>query len=355
MSTAGLLRYAPPATLPMPLPSLPPKTTFGGDSSPEGRRITKYMDSVRDLLTLPTSSGPVGLHLSIGLPTGSDLLTHHDLDNFLEPLATHIGPACIGRASATKAIGFSSMLSLGPVEVAASEPEGKWSTATLDGPGLSDRARREFGRSLVAHAAPLPWGPVELEIATRLGSHRNLVSAWKRLIDALVPILGRAPGKAEFDIEDGRITTLVINQEIDHSLGDQVQARLWWRLAGPAVGGGPSLSYDPFEAPSATARDRPAVARASPDEQSAGRPSEIELITTLKQLQDVQNRRAGFVVITDTASPARIHRAGCPGVKESNFIRKVIDNQMRNGKYFHAGTAEAANSRWPRLSAHSCV
>jgi len=32
----------------------------------------------------------LGIHLEVGLATSVDLLTHNDLEHYLEPLATHI-------------------------------------------------------------------------------------------------------------------------------------------------------------------------------------------------------------------------------------------------------------------------
>lgn len=154
------------------------------------------MESIGGLLMSPATDAPIGLHVVLGLPPATDLLTHHDLDNFLEPLATHIGPMRIARASATKAIGSRSMLTLGPVEQAPPQPEGKWFSATVESDGLSNPARRRFGRALAQKADPLPWGPVELEVSVRLGARRNIVSAWKALIDSVVVILGRVPGKS---------------------------------------------------------------------------------------------------------------------------------------------------------------
>jgi hypothetical protein len=157
-SATRFLRYTAPTTPPVHLPSLPPKTTFGGVESAEGRRIAEYMEGIRELLVLPATDAVVGLHLAVGLPPMTDLLTHHDLDNFLEPLATRIGPSRIGRASATKAIASDSGLTLGPVALAPPEPEGEWLSATLDSDGLSNPSRRRLGRVLADQAEPLPWG-----------------------------------------------------------------------------------------------------------------------------------------------------------------------------------------------------
>jgi hypothetical protein len=44
------IRYAPPRGARVELPRIPPKTTFGGAGSHEGRRITAYMEEIAPLL-----------------------------------------------------------------------------------------------------------------------------------------------------------------------------------------------------------------------------------------------------------------------------------------------------------------
>jgi hypothetical protein len=280
------------------------------------------------------------------------VLVHHDLDNFLEPLATHLGPRRIVRASATKRGGGASTLTIGPV-VPSGEPEGEWCSATVAAAGLnSDLAKRAVGRDVARQARPLPWGPVELEIAMRVGAERDPVKAWKPIIDSLVAILGRAPGKSEFDIEDGRIVRLAIHRHVDVSLQHAVEARLWWRMSGSRIVEGPSLSYDVLHT-RPTGGDPGAASRsAAPARAPASR---FETITTIERLQEVQLAREGFVLITDNANPTRLHRAGCTAIREENFLLKVVANGMRNGQYLHTRDLAAARDRWRRRTEHGCV
>jgi hypothetical protein len=199
----------------------------------------------------------------------------------------------------------------------------------------------------------VPWGPVELEVALRIGAERNAVAAWKPVIDSLVAILGRAPGKTEFDIEDGRIVALAIHQEIDRSLGHAVQAQLWWRAAGPGASAGPALAYEV-----GSADEGPAVPASGPrgaSARTAPPADDFEVIATLARLRELQASAAGYVIITDTASPPRMHRAGCAAIREENFVGKVIERGMRNGRYLHALDSDSARRRWPRLTKHGCV
>src|SRR5438067_1243347 len=114
---------------PIVLPGVPPKTTLGGARSPEGRRIAAYMDEIGHLIE-PWSTEPeqdLGMSLCVGLPEDADLLVHHDLDNFLEPFATHLGSSRVAYARATKAHRDSSMLTLGPATPTTDALEG-WHT-----------------------------------------------------------------------------------------------------------------------------------------------------------------------------------------------------------------------------------
>src|SRR3954470_21434468 len=136
-------RFAPPAGTPIELPSVPPKTTFGGPRSVEGRRITTYLEDIATIIApwVQDLSSEISMHLAVGLPAGTDLLVHHDLDNFLEPLATHLGGHRIARARATKRIAPTTSLTIAPA-APGEEPSGEWHAATIEGPGLSQAGRR---------------------------------------------------------------------------------------------------------------------------------------------------------------------------------------------------------------------
>src|SRR4051794_4598810 len=200
-AVAPFARFAPPDSEPVALPRVPPKTTFGGPRSPEGLRIIAFMDEIARLLAAGREAreGPLGLALAIGLPSTTNLLIHHDLDNFLEPLATALASPALCFASATKQHGPVTTLSIGPVAPARAEAGG-WECTRAQCEGVSAPGRRALGREVAAQAEPLPWGPVELDLALRGGAQRDWVGAWKPVIDSLVAILGRRAGASEFDI-----------------------------------------------------------------------------------------------------------------------------------------------------------
>jgi hypothetical protein len=350
-------RFAPPAAEPLSLPRVPPKTTFGGRHSPEGRRITAFMDEIAPLLACGRGAdeAPLGVALCVGLPSGTDLLTHHDLDNFLEPLATALASPRLSFAAATKGHGAVSTLRIGPVEPSTAEPHA-WNWARARCQSLSTPGRRALGGQVAAQAEPVPWGPVELDLALQVGTRREWVRAWKPVLDSLVAILGRRPGASEFDIEDGRIVALALHREIDPRLGDAIAVDIRWRLL-EALPGGPPLTYEVLGQP--PDRNPTPIPAADPVPTSPPRtrsgPHTFEPILTLERLRELRQATGGFIIITDNARPPRIHSAGCRNLEERFFVAKVIENGGRNGAYFFTRNADAARARWARLSEHVCV
>lgn len=320
-------------------------------------------DIASDLAPFVTDpAGDLGIHLEVGLASSVDPLTQNDLDNYLEPLANHISHGRLVAAWVTKKHGDQSTLVLGSVEP-TSVPLSGWMRGTAFAAGLSVPGKRELGRQIAQQAQPMPWGPIELEVAVRASSAEGWVRAWKPVIDSLVPILGRLPGKTEFDIEDGRVVYLALHGEVDRSLIHAVEVEVWWRAAerSETTAASPaSLSYrvGPLAAgvPHEQSAPRLRGGKRRPRADPADWPQlDIALIGDLEQFRATQGTDRGFVVITDDANPVRIHRAGCSGVKEENFVRKVIQNGMRTGEYFGVTDVQVARQLWPALSEHSCV
>jgi len=50
-----------------------------------------------------------------------------------------------------------------------------------------------------------------------------------------------------------------------------------------------------------------------------------------------------------------MHVADCTAVMERYFVTKVLENAMRNGKYFFVANAAQAGRLWPALAAHDCA
>ena len=59
----------------------------------------------------------------------------------------------------------------------------------------------------------------------------------------------------------------------------------------------------------------------------------IEIIDE-KQFQIIQNKGAGYILITDIATGNKIHLPFCTCVTSKNFFEKVIINKCENGQYY---------------------
>ncbi|WP_415281431.1 hypothetical protein [Candidatus Nitrososphaera sp. FF02] len=44
-------------------------------------------------------------------------------------------------------------------------------------------------------------------------------------------------------------------------------------------------------------------------------------------------RTDGFIVIVDSASGKKVHKAGCSWVTKKNFEEKVVENEREHGRY----------------------
>lgn len=74
--------------------------------------------------------------------------------------------------------------------------------------------------------------------------------------------------------------------------------------------------------------------------------SRYQEIKTVKQFETIRNRGEGFVVITDTANPNKIHTPDCRWVARKNFEEKVIVNRCKNGHYYWTDNIKLAAKRF---------
>lgn len=179
----------------------------------------------------------------------------------------------------------------------------------------------------------------------RLGPRRNLASAWKAIIDSLVAILGRRPGKKEFDIEDGRIVSLSLHRSVDDNVGDHVHLMLWWRAATGVVSHGPRLTYDVGATVATTDASRPSGIAGKRLSQPGG-----STIATVEQFRGAKRAGVGYVINRDRTRNT-LHRWSCRYVSEADFSRKVIDGGFNDG-YVNVTDCATATTTWPHL--HPC-
>ena len=57
-------------------------------------------------------------------------------------------------------------------------------------------------------------------------------------------------------------------------------------------------------------------------------------IKTKAEFEEVVRNNEGYVIITDTVNPDRIHRLPCDYITLGNFEEKVIKNRSKNGHYY---------------------
>ena len=132
-----------------------------------------------------------------------DVLDHHE---FTRARFTDLDATADGLVA--EAEHWAEQLRLLDEEHAADEPE----------PG-SEASWKLAVRAAVGPAQVLVAGPVAVQVALTTGPQRSWASMWKRTIDALDPLLGRAHPSRDWNPLDGRIVRLGLHRAADPSLG----------------------------------------------------------------------------------------------------------------------------------------
>ena len=57
-------------------------------------------------------------------------------------------------------------------------------------------------------------------------------------------------------------------------------------------------------------------------------------IENLTQFDKIRSEGVGYIIITDSANPNKIHTVDCRTITEDRFYEKVIRNKCRNGHYY---------------------
>jgi len=161
--------------------------------------------------------------LDVGLPSTTDFMNGHDLDNYLYPLARRLtkGGRHIVSASGTKRIADHSYLTVGPAIPSANVISDRIHQIVVSASSASPDFKRTIHLAL-ADAELLPPGPVSLEVSYIVGPTRNWMNLWKPTIDSLAPLLGDTPGGRPWNPLDGRIVELSLHSAIDANAGNTV-------------------------------------------------------------------------------------------------------------------------------------
>jgi len=180
---------------------------------PDQVRLTAFLDhaaAVVEDVPLAAKEG-LALRLDVGLPPTVELLKHHDLDNYLFPLITRLGPRKFATAWATKATTSTSAIRVDQARVVDAIDQAPYQVRTTR--SAETVAWKAEVRDQLIHAKDLPDGPLELQLSFRVGPNRNWANLWKPTIDSLDPILGSDGGRS-WNPRDGRIVRLGLHHEV---------------------------------------------------------------------------------------------------------------------------------------------
>ena len=213
-----------PESEPVALETAPRLASWMAMGHPDQVRLGAFLDHAEAAIAPKISrlQEPLALHLDIGLPPSTELLEHHDLDNYLYPLATRLGSRRFGSVWATKATAADSWISVDSVRTAEAPPGAPVyrvrTTRSAETPAWKQEIREQL-----AGAEELSPGPVELQLSFAVGPARNWANLWKPAIDSLGSLLGLSdPGK-EWNPRDGRIVRLGLHREVASALGHEVE------------------------------------------------------------------------------------------------------------------------------------
>ncbi|OBI10250.1 hypothetical protein A5715_11160 [Mycolicibacter heraklionensis] len=187
---------------------------------PNQVRLRAYLDDTEALLAASRIDGPWALRLDVGLPTGRDLLSMADLDNYAYPLAYRLRDPGLVSVWCTKQHSETSFVRIEAAREMPSAQGNVLSAKTTASP--QSVAYKEQVRAAIAAESQVVAGPVQLEITFAVGPRRNWLNLWKPTIDALDPLLGRTYPDRAWNPLDGRITSLGMHLTVDSALRNDV-------------------------------------------------------------------------------------------------------------------------------------
>jgi hypothetical protein len=212
--------------------------SWNANSDPAQIRLRAYLQDLSHAFgPLLENRDHLFLHRDVDVEQPERLLRHYDLENYLTPVAHHLGADRFVLASARKRVGGGSRIQVGlAVPTPAPSADASWAHFGLRTErGAGGKAWQAAVRAALVTAAPTPAprGPVEVRIAWRCGPQRNWVALWKPTGDVMGPVLGEPYPQRPFYPNDDRIVTLGLHRTVDLTRGLGVDVGLWWR---PAVG-----------------------------------------------------------------------------------------------------------------------
>lgn len=215
--------YARPETLRHAL-HIPPQVASWDRAGSTGQlKLEAALTDAQRLLAqdIRQSAGPIALRLDVGLSQTVGLTVDRDLDNYLFPLAVHLGrkfDVAFTSVWATKQPVEESFVRVSTA-VPTRPPDHSFRRAILTRGSTAGYDFKQQIADQIADANPIPAGPVFLELTFAVGPSRNWVNMWKPTIDSLGALLGLRRPDRPWDPDDGRIVELGMHNNVEPSLG----------------------------------------------------------------------------------------------------------------------------------------
>ena len=233
---SGFRFHQAPESAPIPLRVPPSLASWDRAGSPSQVRLGAFLEHAEaQLAAWPVAREPLAVLLDVALPASADLYESGDLDNYLFPLAQRLGSDRLASVWASKShAARESTLRVARAHVMPGLAGEDWSVACVRATGSAALASwKECVRDqLAARAGAAPEGPLEMEIAFRVGRGRSWINLWKQAIDSLGPVLGLVNARQPFHPCDGRIVRLGLHHSLATELGHDVEIAFCWRPAG---------------------------------------------------------------------------------------------------------------------------
>jgi hypothetical protein len=207
----------------------PRLASWNAAGEPDQVRLKDFLDYVEGeaLPLIEQLDDPLALSLDVALPPDLDLVNHHDLDNYAEPVARRLAKAS-GRQFVsvwcTKQHGETSFLCVSTAMPSSAHQieEHRWLPVHTTASSEKTAYKEQISSQIKDSPIELDDGPVALQLAFTLGPRRNWINLWKATIDSLDLILGRTYPAKQWNPKDGRITELGLHCQVDGDVGNDV-------------------------------------------------------------------------------------------------------------------------------------
>ncbi|MGY1637496.1 hypothetical protein ACI78V_12675 [Geodermatophilus sp. SYSU D00742] len=222
---ADAVFFARPEGEASPLGIAPRMAGWMATGHPDQVHVRAFVTHAQQVLgPAPDDAGPRALRLDVGLADDVRLLDQYTLSHYLVPLVEWLGANGgweFASVWGTKAVGRDTLLRCAaaePVELPAGGRTFVVRTRTAVGsPEYTTQVRDQLQGQ-----APLPEGPVGLQLSFTVPPGCNWASLWQPTVDGLAAVLGAAGDDRPDDPRDGRVVELGLHRREDPALEHEV-------------------------------------------------------------------------------------------------------------------------------------